>query len=40
MPLMALILGRLTANITSFGSDASIESASHFMSQISTNACV
>lgn len=42
MPLMALILGRLTANITSFGSasasSTSPASASHFMDNISTNA--
>ncbi|KAH7361338.1 P-loop containing nucleoside triphosphate hydrolase protein [Pyrenochaeta sp. MPI-SDFR-AT-0127] len=37
MPLMALILGRLTANITGFGSDASTESAGAFMRQISAN---
>ncbi|KAL5403310.1 hypothetical protein PMIN06_007948 [Paraphaeosphaeria minitans] len=38
MPLMALILGRLTANITGFGKDGSTVSPSQFMSQISTNA--
>lgn len=40
MPLMALVLGRLTANITGFGSHASTDSSSQFMSQISSNACV
>ncbi|KAF2280358.1 P-loop containing nucleoside triphosphate hydrolase protein [Westerdykella ornata] len=38
MPLMALILGRLTANITGFGKVGSTASPSQFMSQISANA--
>jgi hypothetical protein len=36
MPLMALVLGRLTANITGFGSGADADSSS-FMRQVSSN---
>ncbi|RFU78080.1 multidrug resistance [Trichoderma arundinaceum] len=38
MPLMALILGRLTANFTNFGSVDNEQSSQEFMRQVQTNA--
>ncbi|KAH6603979.1 MDR-type ABC transporter [Trichoderma cornu-damae] len=38
MPLMALVLGRLTANFTNFGSVNNEESSQDFMKQVRTNA--
>lgn len=38
MPLMALVLGRLTANFTSFGSIGNEQSSKEFMQQVQTNA--
>jgi ATP-binding cassette, subfamily B (MDR/TAP), member 1 len=40
MPLMALVLGRLTANLTEFGSAGSQVSPDDFMKDVETNACV
>ncbi|KAM0255913.1 hypothetical protein ACHAQJ_005314 [Trichoderma viride] len=38
MPLMALVLGRLTANFTNFGSVNNDQSSKEFMKQVQTNA--
>lgn len=40
MPLMALVLGRLTANFTGFGSADNKQSTHDFMKQVQTNAYV
>lgn len=40
MPLMALVLGRLTANFTDFGSLDNKQSADQFMRQVERNAYV
>lgn len=40
MPLMALVLGRLTANFTDFGSANNGQSSKDFMKQVETNAYV
>lgn len=37
MPLMALVLGRLTANFTNFGSIDNEQSSKEFMKQVQTN---
>jgi ATP-binding cassette subfamily B (MDR/TAP) protein 1 len=38
MPLMALVLGRLTANFTDYGGSNEDESTADFMKSVQTNA--
>lgn len=40
MPLMALVLGRLTGDFTNFGSIDNQQSSDEFMEQVENNACV
>lgn len=40
MPLMALVLGRLTANFTDYGSLDGQQSSNNFMQAVKGNACV